>query len=74
MTLAVRRTSVERRRRRSGALPRLTNHFGPGLAAEWPHLAECIRVSYAQPDAVLAAGFAAIAEELRTAWLGRDAP
>jgi len=43
------------------------NHFGPGLARDWPHLEECIRVSYAQPDAVLQAGFAAIADELRAA-------
>jgi valine--pyruvate aminotransferase len=48
------------------------SHFGPGLAQEWPHLAECIRVSYAQPDAVLSAGFAAIADELRAAWAGRQ--
>lgn len=48
------------------------SHFGPGLAQEWPHLSECIRVSYAQPDAVLSAGFAAIADELRAAWAGRQ--
>jgi len=43
-------------------------HFGPGLDAPWPHLDECMRVSYAQPEDVLEAGFEAIAEEVRAAY------
>jgi valine--pyruvate aminotransferase len=45
-------------------------YFAPGLPAPWPHLGECLRVSYAQPDAVLEAGFAAIAAEVGAAYRG----
>lgn len=45
-------------------------YFGPGLSSPWPHLGECLRVSYAQPDEVLEAGFAAIAAEVATAYRG----
>ncbi len=47
------------------------SHFGPGLPAPWPHLGECLRVSYAQREEVLETGFAAIAAEVRAAYCGR---
>lgn len=41
------------------------HHFGPGLAAPWPHLAQCLRISYAQPAATLRAGLTVLAQTLR---------
>lgn len=46
-------------------------YFGPGLMAPWPHLDECVRVSYAQPEEVLTAGFAALAVEVEAAYAAR---
>lgn len=39
--------------------------FFPGLEGEWTHRDECLRVSYAQDDAVVARGIAIIADEAR---------
>lgn len=61
-----------RRLKARGVLVIPGDYFGPGLAAEWPHLSECLRVSYAQPDAVLEAGLGALADEVRAAW--REGP
>jgi valine--pyruvate aminotransferase len=41
------------------------HHFGPGLAEPWPHLDQCLRLSYAQPEAALRRGLATLAEELK---------
>ncbi len=41
------------------------HHFGPGLAEPWPHLHQCLRLSYAQPEAALRRGLATLAEELK---------
>ena len=46
-------------------------YFAPGLPAPWPHLGECLRVSYAQQESVLETGFAAIAAEVKAAYSGR---
>jgi len=43
------------------------HHFFPGLAEPWPHTHECLRVSYAQDDTVVARGIAIIAEEIKHA-------
>ncbi len=43
------------------------HHFFPGLAEPWPHVNECLRVSYAQNHEVVVAGLQAIAEEVRRA-------
>jgi len=48
-----------------GVLVLSGHYFFPGLVEDWPHTRECIRVSYAQPAAVVRAGLAGIAEELR---------
>ncbi|MGE3773273.1 MAG: valine--pyruvate transaminase [Gammaproteobacteria bacterium] len=61
---------VYTRLRERGVLVIPGAHFGPGLAAPWPHLDECLRVSYAQPEAALEAGFTALAEEIRAAYAG----
>ena len=43
------------------------HYFFPGLARAWRHTSECIRVSYAQPHDLVAAGIQAIADEVRNA-------
>ncbi len=63
------------RLRERGVLVIPGSHFGPGLDVPWPHLAECMRMSYAQQEAVLEAGFAAIADEIGAAYAsGRTSP
>jgi valine--pyruvate aminotransferase len=44
------------------------HHFFPGIDAEWPHRQECLRMSYAQPPAVVSQGIQLIAEEVRRAY------
>jgi len=43
-------------------------HFFPGLADDWRHRHECIRVSYAQDADAVRRGVAVIAEEVRRAY------
>src|SRR5690606_32308564 len=43
-------------------------HFFPGLADDWRHRHECIRVSYAQDAGAVRRGVAVIAEEVRRAY------
>jgi valine--pyruvate aminotransferase len=42
------------------------HHFFPGLAESWGHRHECLRVSYAQDDAVVEAGLRILAREVRS--------
>jgi valine--pyruvate aminotransferase len=42
------------------------HHFFPGLADEWKHSHECIRVTYCQDEAVVEQGARIIADEIRT--------
>lgn len=63
-------TSAElyRRLKARGVLVLSGHHFFPGLAEDWPHRHECLRISYAQhPDAVRA-GLAIVGEEVRRAF------
>ncbi len=46
------------------------HYFFPGLAEPWSHADECLRISYAQDDATVAAGLDRIAEEVRRAYTG----
>ncbi len=48
------------------------HYFFPGLADEWPHRHECIRVSYAADPAVLQAGIKTIADEVHKAYTGQN--
>ncbi len=41
------------------------HHFGPGLDEPWPHLSQCLRLSYAQPEDALDKGLSLVAEELK---------
>ena len=43
-------------------------HFFPGLAGEWRHKHECIRVTYSQDEAVVRQGLQIIAEEVKRAY------
>lgn len=43
------------------------HYFFPGLTEPWSHCHECLRISYAQDDATVAAGIQTIAEEVRRA-------
>jgi valine--pyruvate aminotransferase len=47
------------------------HYFFPGLLADWAHKHECIRITYAQDDAIVAQGIAIIAEEVKRAYQGR---
>ncbi len=44
------------------------HHFFPGLGEPWTHRDECLRVSYAQSDDVVARGVRIIAEEVKRAY------
>ncbi len=44
------------------------HYFFPGLAESWTHTNECIRVSYAQNDDLVARGIEIIAEEVKRAY------
>ncbi len=46
------------------------HHFFPGLADDWQHRHECIRLNYAGDPAMVAQGVAVIAEEVRRAYAG----
>lgn len=41
--------------------------FFPGLAEDWPHRHQCLRITYAQRDDVVERGIAIIGEEIRRA-------
>jgi valine--pyruvate aminotransferase len=56
-----------RRLKARGVLVLSGHHFFPGLADEWPHRHECLRISYAQDEAVVRAGLAILGEEVRRA-------
>ena len=43
------------------------HHFFPGLAEEWQHRHECLRISYAQDPVVVRDGIAVLGEEVRRA-------
>ncbi|RME33691.1 MAG: valine--pyruvate transaminase [Gammaproteobacteria bacterium] len=44
------------------------HHFFPGLEGEWRHRQECLRITYTQPEEVVAKGLAIIADEARKAY------
>jgi len=60
-------TLYERLKQR-GVLIIPSQHFFPGIDNRWQHCHECIRVSYAQDDAVVAAGIRIIGEEVKRAY------
>ena len=56
-----------RRLKERGVLVLSGHHFFPGLAEEWRHRHECLRISYAQHPEVVRAGLAIVGEEVRRA-------
>jgi valine--pyruvate aminotransferase len=44
------------------------HHFFPGLETDWPHRNECLRISFAQSEEVIAGGMRAIANEVKRAF------
>ena len=56
------------RLKRRGVFIIAGEHFFPGLAEDWTHRHECIRVSYAQEPSIVHHGIQIIAEEVRLAY------
>lgn len=65
--LAIDSAELYRRLKARGVLVLSGHHFFPGLAADWPHRRECLRISYAQSPQVVRAGLAMLGEEVRRA-------
>jgi valine--pyruvate aminotransferase len=55
------------RLKRRGVLVVPGHYFFPGMPPGWRHMRECIRVTYAQEDAVVERGISVIAEEVKKA-------
>lgn len=53
------------RLKRAGVFVLSGHYFFPGVADEWAHRHECLRLSYAQDDDVVHAGIRLIGRELR---------
>ncbi len=47
------------------------HYFFPGLDGAWRHRDECLRVTYAQDDAVVEQGLSILADEVRRVYAGR---
>jgi len=58
-------TALYERLKQRGVLVVPGASFFMGLDAPWPHTDECLRLSYAQPDEVVARGLGIVAAELR---------
>ncbi len=56
-----------RRLKARGVLVLSGHHFFPGLAGEWRHRHECLRISYAQSPDTVREGLAIVGEEVRRA-------
>lgn len=61
-----------RRLKEQGALVVSGHYFFPGLAGEWQHTQECLRVTYSQNDNDVARGIAIIGREVRKAFAEID--
>lgn len=60
--------TLYRRLKQRGVLVIAGRHFFPGLAEDWPHKDECIRVTFAADARQVERGIAVIAEEARRAY------
>jgi valine--pyruvate aminotransferase len=63
--LPVSSETLYQRLKARGVLVVSGHHFFPGLAGDWQHCHECIRVTYCQSPDVIAQGAAIIADEVR---------
>ncbi len=66
--LPIRCEELYQRLKARGVLVVPGHYFFPGRQDEWRHRHECIRVTYAQDDAVVERGLAIIADEVRKVW------
>ena len=66
-------TSAElyRRLKAAGVFVLSGHYFFPGLEEPWAHRDECLRVSYAQDDAVVERGLEVLAREVRALYAAR---
>ena len=62
--------ALYRRLKQRGVLVVPGDNFFMGLDQPWSHSSECLRISYAQPDEVVARGIAIIADEARRTYGG----
>ncbi len=69
--LPIRCEELYERLKARGVLVVPGHYFFPGGRDDWPHCHECIRVTYAQDDAVVERGLAIIADEVRKVWQRR---
>ncbi len=58
------------RLKRRGVLVVPGHYFFPGLAEDWPHRHECLRISYSMPHDVVRRGIEIIGDEVRKAFAG----
>lgn len=56
------------RLKQRGVLVLSGHHFFVGLEDDWPHRHQCLRITYCQPQPVVEAAVAILAEELRRAY------
>ncbi len=66
--LPVASAELYRRLKERGVLVLSGHYFFPGLAGEWRHRDECLRVNYSQPADVVREGLRHIAREVRSAY------
>jgi valine--pyruvate aminotransferase len=66
--LPVASAELYRRLKARGVLVLSGHHFFPGMAGDWPHRHECLRISYTQAPEVVRAGLTAVGEEVRRAY------
>jgi valine--pyruvate aminotransferase len=66
--LPISSAELYRRLKARGVFVLSGHHFFPGLADDWGHRHECVRLNYSQAPGSVAAGARAIAEEVRRAF------
>jgi valine--pyruvate aminotransferase len=69
--LPITSAEIYRRLKNAGVLVLSGHYFFPGLIDDWRHRDECIRISFAQEDAVVERGIQILAREVRAAFDGR---
>ena len=63
--LPVTSETLYRRLKQRGVLVISGHHFFPGLAEDWRHIHECIRITYSMDDDVVEKGIRIIADEIK---------
>lgn len=56
------------RLKQAGVLVMAGHHFFPGMDASWPHVHECLRISFAMDEAVVRRGVEIIGQVVRDIW------